>query len=100
MEKLLVDYLLSAENILIECKATERQQYPSINPTNELIYNSLKQSIFKAYFEQLLVVTKNIKIGNGVLWYDYYIQSNVNPETYKQLFHVFIFFNLLKVACN
>ena len=65
-----VDFCLKDENIYMECKAIELQQYPSINPTDELIFNSLKDSIFKAYFEQLITVSKemnNLKENWGVI---------------------------------
>lgn len=55
-----VDYWLPIDNIYIEVKATEMQAYPSVNPTDELIYNSLKSSIFKAYFKQMVPVSKEL----------------------------------------
>lgn len=61
----LVDFLVE-DNILIECKAIELQAYTSINPTDELIYSSLKDSILKAYFKQLLTVSKHL--NNGENW--------------------------------
>lgn len=54
----ITDFKIEEENIYIECKATELQAYPYVNPTDELIFNSLKSSIFKAYFEQLVPVSK------------------------------------------
>ena len=56
----LVDFIIEADNIFIECKAIEMQPYPSVNPTDELLYNSLKDSILKAYFKQLYNVSKHI----------------------------------------
>ncbi|MEE1898166.1 hypothetical protein V1389_07460 [Flavobacterium rakeshii] len=56
----IVDFYIPKENIYIECKAIESQNYASVNPTDEIIYNSLKDSIFKAYFKQLLKVSKKI----------------------------------------
>jgi len=55
-----VDYWLPNDDIYIEVKATEMQAYPSVNPTDELIYNSLKSSIFKAYFKQIVPVSKEL----------------------------------------
>ncbi|MCK6608539.1 MAG: hypothetical protein L6Q46_09615 [Flavobacterium sp.] len=55
-----VDFCLSDSNIYIECKAIEIQAYTSINPTDELLYNSLKDSILKAYFTQMINVTKTL----------------------------------------
>lgn len=52
-----VDFWSKNDNVFIECKAIEIQPYPSINPTDELLYNSLKDSILKAYFKQLLYVS-------------------------------------------
>lgn len=56
----LVDFVIGEESIYIESKATEMQAYPSVNPLDKLIYNSLKSSIFKAYFEQLTSVSKKM----------------------------------------
>mgnify|MGYP000630978822 CR=1 FL=1 len=56
----LVDFYIETENIFIEVKASEIQPYPSVNPKDNLIFNSLKTSIFKAYFQQLLEVSKQI----------------------------------------
>lgn len=53
-----VDYYLPNENIYIECKAIEIPSYPLVNPKNELLYNSMKDSLMKAYFNQLLNVAK------------------------------------------
>lgn len=54
----LTDFYIEDENIFIESKATELQAYPSVNPTDKLLFNSLKSSIFKAYFQQLIPVSK------------------------------------------
>ena len=56
----LVDFHLEDLNIYIECKAIELQPIPLVNPTDEILYNSLKESILKAYFKQLLNVSKSI----------------------------------------
>ena len=56
----LVDFYIQDANIFIESKATELQAYPYVNPTDELLYNSLKSSTFKAYFEQLVPVSKKL----------------------------------------
>lgn len=53
-----VDYYIPEQEIYVECKAIELQPYPSVNPLDDLLINSLKSSIFKAYFEQLIPVTK------------------------------------------
>ncbi len=55
-----VDYFIPGQNIYIECKATELQPYPSVNPLDDLLINSLKSSLFKAYFEQLIPVAKTV----------------------------------------
>lgn len=57
----LTDFLIENENIFIESKATEMQALPSVNPTDELIYNALRSSLFKAYFEQLVPVSKILR---------------------------------------
>lgn len=62
----LVDFIIEG-NIFIECKAIELQAYASVNPTDELIYNSLKDSLIKAYFKQLLSVAKLIN-GDNENW--------------------------------
>jgi hypothetical protein len=54
-----VDFIIDT-NIFVECKAIELQAYASVNPTDELIYNSLKDSLIKAYYKQLLHVTKTL----------------------------------------
>lgn len=75
-ESKLVDFMVG-NNIFIESKATEIQAYPNVNPTDELIFTALESSVFKAYFEQLLTVSKTL---------------NPNSEnwgiiiTYKELF--------------
>lgn len=56
----LIDFYLIDFNIFIECKAIELQPIPLVNPTDEIIYNSLKESILKAYFKQLLNVSKTL----------------------------------------
>lgn len=56
----LVDFVLPEDHIYIECKATELQAYPYVNPTDELLFSSLKTSIFKAYFEQIVSVSKQL----------------------------------------
>lgn len=55
-----VDFFIEDSNIFLECKAIEIQSYTSINPTYELLYSSLKDSLLKAYFKQLLNVAKAI----------------------------------------
>ncbi len=62
-----VDFHIPDDNIFIECKAIEIQPYIAINPTDELLYSSLKGSILKAYFEQLHQVSKHIN-GDGENW--------------------------------
>jgi hypothetical protein len=56
----LVDFYLPDENIFIESKASELQAYTSVNPTDELLFSSFRTSIFKAYFEQMRVVSKQL----------------------------------------
>jgi hypothetical protein len=62
-----VDFHLTEFNVFIECKAIEIQPYPSVNPTDDLLYNSLKDSILKAYFKQLVPVSKALN-GYGENW--------------------------------
>jgi hypothetical protein len=56
----LVDYYLPDTNIYIECKSIEMTALPSYNPTDDLLFNALKDSILKAYFDQILTVAKEI----------------------------------------
>ncbi len=63
----LVDFYIEESNIFIECKAVELQPYPSSNPSDDVIYNSLKDSLIKAYFNQLLPVSKILK-GKDENW--------------------------------
>ncbi|MEP7198135.1 MAG: hypothetical protein ABI851_16575 [Saprospiraceae bacterium] len=72
-----VDFLLEEDNVVIECKAIELQAYTSINPTDELLFSSIKDSLIKAYSKQMLATTallKNDKEKWGIVL------------TYKQLF--------------
>jgi hypothetical protein len=55
-----VDFRIPEYNIYLECKAIEIQPYTSVNPTDELLFNSLKESILKAYFKQLLTAAKEL----------------------------------------
>lgn len=55
-----VDFIIQ-DKILIECKAIELKALSSINPTDEIIYNELKESIFKAYTKQMLHVANTLK---------------------------------------
>jgi len=57
----LTDFLIEDENIFIESKATELQANPSVNPTDELLFNALESSLFKAYFKQLVPVSKLLR---------------------------------------
>lgn len=59
----LVDFCINESNVYIECKAIELQPIPQVNPTDEILYNSLKESILKAYFKQLLNVSKALNNG-------------------------------------
>ncbi|WP_179021848.1 hypothetical protein [Winogradskyella forsetii] len=52
-----VDFIID-HNIFIECKAIEPKPLASINPTDDYIYSSYKDSLLKAYFEQILQVSK------------------------------------------
>lgn len=56
----LIDFQLENDNIYLECKAVEIQAISMVNPTEEILYNSMKGSILKAYFKQLLNVSKQI----------------------------------------
>ncbi|MFM7858160.1 MAG: hypothetical protein ACKO96_41135, partial [Flammeovirgaceae bacterium] len=57
----LTDFLIEDENIFIECKAAELQANPSVNPTDNLLFNALESSLFKAYFKQLVPVSKLLR---------------------------------------
>lgn len=91
----LVDFHLKDENIFIECKATEMQPMPSVIPTNEYIYNSLKDSLLKAYFEQMLEVSKQINPNSenwGIIltykeffWSHYPNLYNIGKDNYPNI---------------
>jgi hypothetical protein len=87
------DFFIEDENIFIECKATELQAYSSVNPTDELLFNSLKSSLFKAYFEQLVSVSQTLR-PNAENW--------GIIITYKELFwsHFVELFNIGKEKYN
>lgn len=57
----LTDFFIENENIFIESKATEMQALPSVIPTDEFIFNALETSLFKAYFKQLVPVSKMLR---------------------------------------
>ncbi len=88
----LTDFFIKSENIFIESKATEMQALPSINPTDELIYNALKSSLFKAYFEQLVPVSQLLQPDNenwGIIitykeffWSDFTELFKIGKEKY------------------
>lgn len=60
----LTDFFIESENVFIESKATELQAYPSVNPTDDLLFSALKKSLFKAYFEQLVPVSRELRPNN------------------------------------
>lgn len=88
-----VDFLLEDCNIFIECKAIELQPFPSANPTDDLLYNSLKDSLFKAYFKQLLNVSSKLspdKVNWAIIitykeffWGDFTELYNLGKEKFK-----------------
>ncbi|WP_461116994.1 hypothetical protein [Spirosoma jeollabukense] len=55
-----VDFYLENENIFFECKATELQPYAAVNPTDTILFKSLKESLLKAYFKQLQTAARNL----------------------------------------
>ncbi len=57
-----VDYFVEDQNILIECKAVELSPIASINPSPEAMYNSLKDSIIKAYAKQMLTIANQLTV--------------------------------------
>lgn len=78
-----IDFYLPDENIFIECKASELQAYPTVNPTDELIYNSLKSSFIKAYFEQLNPVAEKLNPNEEnwgiIITYKEFFYSQYSP---------------------
>ena len=89
----IVDFYIQDENVFIESKATELQAYSSVNPTDELLYNSLKSSIFKAYFKQLVPVSKLLNPNSeswGIIitykelfWSDFSRLYDIGKEKYE-----------------
>ena len=59
-ESKVVDFVVD-NCILIECKAIELPNRPSILPNSLLFYNALKDSIVKAYAKQMLTVANNLQ---------------------------------------
>jgi hypothetical protein len=62
-----VDFYLEKENIFFECKATELQPYAAVNPTDDILFKSLKESLLKAYFKQLQTAARNLS-ANSEAW--------------------------------
>ncbi|MCT4586647.1 MAG: hypothetical protein N4A71_02380 [Carboxylicivirga sp.] len=58
-----VDFLVD-ENVLIESKAIELNAHVAINPKDELLATSLKDSIVKAYSKQMIELAKSLP-GEG-----------------------------------
>ena len=83
----LIDFYIEDLNLFIECKAIEIQPIPLVNPTDEILFNSLKESILKAYFKQLLNVSKSInsKKENWGLILTY---KELYWCTFKELFEI------------
>lgn len=54
-----VDFMVD-DNILIECKGIEPKALVSINPKDDYIYSTFKDSLLKAYYDQMLSVTKEL----------------------------------------
>jgi|GEM_PF-929449 len=85
-----VDFILDSK-ILIESKAIELKSLPAIIPDNEVLTKSLKDSIIKAYSQQMLTVCNTIKtnkeyfgiiitykqleIGNGKICWDTFLKE-------------------------
>ncbi|MDV3560569.1 hypothetical protein CMU25_08375 [Elizabethkingia anophelis] len=75
-----IDYLLNNQ-VLVECKSIEPKPLPSVMPENDIIYNSLKSSIIKAYLHQMLNVVKLKKgldkplYGIIITYKDFYYSS-------------------------
>lgn len=59
----LVDFVVD-DNIFIECKAIEPKALSSINPQDDYIYSTFKDSLLKAYYDQMLSVTKKLNSNN------------------------------------
>lgn len=57
-----VDFMVD-DDIFIECKAIELKPYPNIYPDDEVLFNWLKDSIVKAYSQQLMTVSNTINPG-------------------------------------
>lgn len=83
----LVDFYLVDFNVYIECKAIELQPIPLVNPTDDILYNSLKESILKAYFKQLLNVAKSIN-SNKENWGLIITYKELYWSTFYELFEM------------
>lgn len=54
-----VDFMIE-KDILVECKAIDIKPYPNVFPANEILFNWLKDSIIKAYSQQMMTVANTI----------------------------------------
>ncbi|REC61463.1 hypothetical protein DRF65_16125 [Chryseobacterium pennae] len=76
----IVDYIVGNQ-VLIECKGIEPKPLSSIIPENEIVYSSFKDSIFKAYLQQMLNITKLVQnlnkpiYGIIICYKDFYLSS-------------------------
>ncbi|MEC3877085.1 hypothetical protein [Chryseobacterium salviniae] len=75
-----IDYVV-CNQILIECKGIEPKALASVKPEKEIIYNSLKDSIIKAYLHQMLNIIRLNKsltqpvYGIILTYKDFYVSS-------------------------
>lgn len=83
----LVDFYISTDQIYIECKAIETSAHPHINPKDDLIYSSLKSTLFKAYFEQLYTVSKTLN-PNRENWGIIITYKEFHWSDFKRLFEI------------
>lgn len=65
-EESVVDYIVD-DSVLIECKGIEPKPLASILPENKIIHNSFKDSLFKAYLQQMLNIVR-LKGGNNTFY--------------------------------
>ncbi|WP_452223824.1 hypothetical protein [Lacinutrix chionoecetis] len=81
-----VDFLID-DNILLECKAIEPKPLASINPTDDYVYSSYKDSLLKAYYDQMLPVSKFLN-PNQENWGIVITHKNIFWSDYRELYQI------------
>jgi hypothetical protein len=95
-----VDYFLQTDegNLLVECKAIELSQHARVNPTDEVLENSLRDSILKSFEQAIdvikasagmldsseififIVTYKELYLGNGEVAWKEFIENGLSKK--------------------